>query len=115
MDSKSNFSYFSLFSLISTSLLIRLALSNHNNNIEYFLICVTSQKSRAILVDYLDKYPIYSSKLLNYRDWRECHYLINKKEHLTEKGKSTALLLKSKMNTKRTYYNWDHLSKLENY
>lgn len=163
VDSKSQMSYFNLFSLISTSLLIRLAVSNHKNKTipfsqlprsfvssqqpslpdpvsfnkkkeyrknrkeregnetkegavrEYFLISLSSQKARANLVDYLDSYPLFSSKFLNYKDWQECHYLINKKEHLTEKGKNTALLLKSKMNTKRTYYNWDHLSKLENY
>lgn len=98
-------SYFNLFSLISTSLLIRLGISIHNENKEYFLINLSSQKARGNLVVYLDKFSLFSSKLLNYRDWRECHYLIKNNEHLTDKGKNTALLLKSKMNTKRTYYN----------
>ena len=115
IDTKSQMSYFDLFSLISNSLLIQLRISIHNENKEYFLISLSSQKARANLVNYLDKYTLFSSKLLNYIDWRECHYLINNNEHLTEKGQNTALLLKSKMNTKRTYYNWDHLSKLENY
>ncbi len=115
IDAKSQMSYFNLFSLISASLLIRLGISIHNENKEYFLISLSSQKARDNLVNYLDKYTLFSSKLLNYRDWRECHYLIKNNEHLTEKGQNTALLLKSKMNTKRTYYNWDHLSKLEKF
>jgi len=115
IDTKSQMSYFNLFSLISTSLLIKLGISIHNGDKEYYLISLSSQKARANLVDYLDKYTLFSSKLLNYKDWRECHYMIINNEHLTDKGKNTALLLKSKMNSKRTYYNWDHLSKLENY
>ena len=75
------------------------------NNKEYFLISLSSKKARVNLVNYLDKYTLFSSKFLNYIDWRECHYLINNNEHLTEKGQNIALLLKSKMNTKRTYYN----------
>lgn len=115
IDTKSQLSYLNLLSLISNSLLIQLRTSIHNVDKEYFLISLSSQKSRDNLVEYLDKYPLFSSKLLNYIDWRECHCLIKRNEHLTEKGKNTALSLKSKMNTKRIYYNWDHLSKLENY
>jgi LAGLIDADG endonuclease len=98
-------SYFNLFSLISISLLVRLGESIHNDNKKYFLISLSSQNARANLVDYLNKYTLFSSKLLNFNDWRECHFLIKNNDHLTEKGINTALLLKSKMNTKRTYYN----------
>lgn len=115
IDTKSQLSYLTLLSLISNSLLIQLRTSIHNVDKEYFLISLSSQKSREKLVEYLDKYPLFTSKLLNYKDWRECHCLIKSSEHLTEKGRNTALFLKSKMNTKRIYYNWDHLSKLENY
>jgi len=125
-DFKSQMSNLNLFTLISKSLLVKLALSKHSSlglrpaikgrdKKEYYLISLSSQKARVQLVDYLYNYSLFSSKLLNYKCWRECHNLINKNEHLTEKGKNTALFLKSQMNTKRTYYNWDHLSKLENY
>lgn len=83
IDAKSQMSNLNFFLLISTSLLIQLKISIHNENKEYFLISLSSQKARANLVDYLDKYTLFSSKLLNYIDWRECHYLINNKEHLT--------------------------------
>ena len=115
IDPKSNLSNFEFFSLISTSLLTRLTKSKHNGDKEYFLISLSSQKARVNLVNYLDRFPLFTSKLLNYKDWRECHFLINNKEHLTERGKNIALLHKSKMNTKRTYYNWDHLFLLDNY
>ena len=36
--------------------------------LEYFLISLSSQKSRVILVKYLDKYPLFTTKFLNYKD-----------------------------------------------
>jgi hypothetical protein len=115
IDPKSLLSYSNLFSLISQSLLVNLTASTHNVNKKYFLINISSQKARLILVDYLDKYPLFTSKYLNYKDWRECHYLIKDKNHLTNKGIETALLKKSQMNNNRISYNWDHLSQLYTY
>ena len=34
------------------------------------------------------------------------------KEHLTISGREKISILKEGMNSKRTYYNWDHLDKL---
>ena len=115
IDPKSLLSYSNLFSLISKSLLVNLTTSTHNINKKYFLISLSSQKARLILVEYLDKYPLFTSKFLNYKDWRECHYLINNKKHLTKEGIETALFIKSQMNSKRINYNWDHLSQLYTY
>jgi hypothetical protein len=108
-------SYSNLFLFISKTLLVNLKTFNHNLNKEYFLISVSSQKARIVLVDYLDKHPLFTSKFLNYKDWCECHYLIKNKNHLNNKGINTALLIKSRMNNKRVYYNWDHLALLDTY
>jgi len=111
IDSKSLLSYSDLFSLISKSLFVNLTTSIHNKNKEYFLISLSSKKARLILVKYLDLYPLFTSKYLNYKDWCDCHYLINDNKHLTNKGIEIALIKKSQMNNKRINYNWDHLSK----
>lgn len=110
IDPKSLLYYSDLFLLISKSLLVNLTISTHNVTNKYFLISLSSQKARLILVEYLDKYPLFTSKFLNYKDWCECHYLITNKTHLTNKGIETALLKKSQMNNKRISYNWNHLS-----
>jgi len=68
IDPKSLLSYSNLLSLISKILFVKLNTSIHNVNKKYFLISLSSQKSRFILVKYLDKYPLFTSKFLNYRD-----------------------------------------------
>jgi hypothetical protein len=37
------------------------------------------------------------------------------REHLSKDGREIIKTLKSGMNSKRTYYNWDHLEKLSKY
>lgn len=114
IDTKSSLSYFDLMNDISKTLLVSLSTSIHNVNKEYFLISVSSEKSRFELVTYLNKYPLFTGKLLDYKNWLNCHYEICNKTHTTNKGIEISLLNKSQMNTKRTYYNWDHLSLLNN-
>lgn len=117
IDTKSSLSYFDLMNDISKTLLVSLSTSIHGRtavNKEYFLISVSSEKSRLELVNYLNKYPLFTGKILDYKNWLNCHYEICNKTHTTNKGIEVALLNKSQMNTKRTYYNWDHLSLLNN-
>lgn len=108
-------SYENIFKVISETLGVTLGISTHNDNIEYFIISLSSVKSRKILVDYLNLYPLLSSKLMNYNDWLKCHNLMIKKIHLTEEGRNQAIILKSGMNRSRTFFNWDHLNKLKFY
>jgi hypothetical protein len=106
-------SYFNILSFISKSLGITLNTTIHNKNVEYYILSLSSSNSRSILVSYITKFPLFSSKLMNYYDWEKCHYLIVNKFHLTEEGRNEAILLKSGMNRKRTYFNWDHLKNLQ--
>jgi len=68
-----------------------------------------SKKSNEILVFYLERYSLFSSKYLNYKAYKEVFDMIIKKEHLTKKGKKKIDLIKEGMNNKRTEFNWDHL------
>jgi len=76
---------------------------------EYFNITASSRKSLSIVLSYFEKYPLYSSKYLDYNDWREATKLILNNDHYSEKGISHIDNLKNSMNSKRTYYNWNHL------
>jgi hypothetical protein len=60
---------------------------------------------------YFDKYPLLSSKRLDYLDW--C-LIIDKWNNEVRSSQmiKECLLLKSQMNSKRTVFNWDHLDNL---
>lgn len=72
-----------------------------------YTIKVVRIESIKLLIEYLDKYPLYSSKFLDYLDWKQMH--LNRKK---DKFKKLELFvkLKARMNTKRTVFCWDHLN-----
>jgi hypothetical protein len=68
-------------------------------------------KGNLILIDYLDKFPLFSSKILNYKDWiKVLNYFKNKEQTKSEFLKEI-IKIKSNMNDKRTNFYWDHLQK----
>ena len=115
VDPDTRVSYFDIMTSIATALGVSLKLSTHNGNVEYFLISASSTKSRSIIVNYFTQFPLFSSKRLNYLDWLACHYLIVSNNHITPEGRDQALRLKSGMNSKRTFFKWDHLESLKSY
>ena len=58
---------------------------------------------------YFEKYPLQSSKRLNFKDWCLVLELVLAKKHLTPEGRVTINLIKANYNRKRTQFNWDHL------
>jgi hypothetical protein len=112
---KTEVSYLNIMTSIATTLGVSLKSSVHNGNVEYFHISASSSKSRVAIVNYFTRFPLFSSKRLNYLDWLACHYLIVSKNHTTQEGRVHALKLKSGMNSKRTYFNWGHLEILKSY
>ncbi|KAM4054276.1 LAGLIDADG endonuclease (mitochondrion) [Hirsutella rhossiliensis] len=79
---------------------------------EFYLIVLWKKESLDILVRYLDKYPLYSSKYLDYKDWKEIVLLLLKKKLYTKKNITKIDSAKNSMNSKRTLFNWDHLINL---
>nr|YP_010119096.1 LAGLIDADG endonuclease domain-containing protein [Erysiphe necator]QQY98209.1 LAGLIDADG endonuclease domain-containing protein [Erysiphe necator] len=63
-----------------------------------------------LLIKYLSVYPLFSSKHLDFLDWREFHRIRLSREYLTIEGTSKLIYLKNSMNTKRTQFNWDSLN-----
>lgn len=107
-------SYSDIMSAIAQFLGTSLSTSNHNG-VQYFLISATSTKARLVIANYFAVYPLFGSKRLNFQDWLICHNLIKDKKHTFPEGRELALKLKSGMNSKRTYLNWDHLEFLKTY
>lgn len=71
-------------------------------------------KANLILVNYLEKYPLYSSKYLDYKDWRKVLTFFENKTHTQLETIKFIIKIKSKMNNGRTEFNLDHLSSFFN-
>ena len=94
---------------LNCSLLTRIQKSTGN---EYYTLTASSKNSTEILINYLDRYPIFSSKCLDYKDWREVVLLMLENKHYTEEGLTKTDYIRNSMNRNRTYFSWDHLNKL---
>jgi len=115
IDPDTGLSYDSVLESIALALEVKLKTSKHNEGKEYYSIAVTSPAKLAALIKYLDRYPLYSRKLLNYLDFKKCVDMMLSRKHLSKEGREKIKTIKAGMNSKRTYYNWDHLDKLSNY
>lgn len=68
---------------------------------------VQSDKNHTTVVNYFNKYPLMSSKHLDYLCYVKGLNFLGKR--LTKKEILEIQQLKHSMNNKRIYYNWDHL------
>jgi hypothetical protein len=75
--------------------------------LDQYLIRFSNLNTNLILIDYLEKYPLFSSKYLNYLDFKTVINLIKNKTH--KENNLFILNLKNNMNNKRTVFVWDHL------
>lgn len=71
-------------------------------------------ESNLILSDYLNHYPLFSSKYLNFKDYFRVLMLIKNQEHKTDSGKALIYSIKQNMNNMRTLFVWDHLQDFYN-
>ena len=72
------------------------------------LFFVQSDKSYVLVINYFNKYPLMTSKYLNYLSYVEaCDYL---GKRLTTEEILEVREIKYSMNNKRTKFNWDHLN-----
>nr|YP_009471415.1 intron-encoded LAGLIDADG endonuclease family protein [Trametes hirsuta]AVG72806.1 intron-encoded LAGLIDADG endonuclease family protein [Trametes hirsuta] len=86
------------------------------NSIE-LTVKTQSIKSNNNLINYLTKYPLWSSNFLNYSDWlfaldlfKKVYKTKNKSEEVFYEIKK----IKGEMNDKRVKFNWDHLIQFYN-
>lgn len=74
-----------------------------------YRVVTSNEKSNLILIEYLNKYPIFSSKYLNYKDWKKAFKIIQERNGTVKQNIPILLPIKENMNSKRTLYVWDHL------
>lgn len=109
MFSKSNLTYKLIMDSIAEFLQGKLNTITRNNGNTYYNLTVNSINSTNILVKYLDKYPLRSSKYLDYLNWKQVVLLIKDKQHLKQENLDNIKYLKREMNNSRTKYTWKHL------
>ena len=109
---KTNESYKFILNKICLALNVKLNIRiREDKKNSYYIIRVENQNSIQLLIDYLDNYPLLSSKHLDYLCWKIAFNEIINKNHKTVEGRKLVSLQKSQMNNSRTYFNWDHLNK----
>ena len=111
LDPITNNNYYNVLTDISNilncTLLTRKQKSTGN---EYYTLTASSQISLDVVINYLDKYSLFSSKYLDYKDWKEIVLLIFENKHYTEEGINKTESVKNGMNRQRTYFTWNHLN-----
>lgn len=88
-----------------------LYISTHNNK-EYYRIEIVSLKKNNNLINYLNNFPLLTSKYNDFQDWVKTYNLIIQKLHLSIEGRRIIKDLKLNMNRNRTIFNWDHLNNI---
>ena len=98
---------FYVLSLIGNYLLCQVKVTKSNSKNPQHRIRTTSLAGNIVLKNYLLKYPLFTSKFLDSKDWMEVLYYFENKEH---KNKYNEIIqIKSSMNDRRTVFHWNHL------
>lgn len=73
----------------------------------------TSKLGAIEVIKYFDKFPLFSSKYLDFLSWKEAHNLIVKNAHHKKyglEGVNKITKLKNSINNNRSEYSWLHLN-----
>jgi hypothetical protein len=76
----------------------------NNKKFEMYLVTAHSSSSYEKVCEYFDSFPLFSTKYLNYLDWKTIH-LIQTSRHLTVEDKAVCVKIKANFNSKRTVFN----------
>ena len=76
-----------------------------------YVVKAIKNSSCEALINYLNNYPLFSSKHQDFLDWQKAYIIKINRKNMTPKGTSELLSVKNSMNTKRTQFNWDSLNK----
>lgn len=74
---------------------------------QYFFVA-GSKRSQLLIIDYLNKFPLFSTKYNDYLDWCKIIDLNNNKQ-MKKDIVNKANIIKSGINSKRTNFPFDHL------
>jgi hypothetical protein len=102
-----NYSTFYLMNQIAVFLGINVNEIRSEHKHPQYRIRTSSLKTNLAIRDYLYKYPLQSTKYMDFKDW--CRILDYFEQGIQKENKEQIVKIKSQMNQLRTVYNWDHL------
>ena len=103
-------SFTPICSMIATFFDLGLYHRTRKKKYHLIIITTTSVRTNGKVIEYFDKFPLLSSKYLDYVDWKTIHNMQEKKLHLTVKGVKICEEIKQNMNSKRNKFSWKHLN-----
>ena len=84
----------------------------HHKNIgdqfPQYIVNTSGRVSNPILIEYLNRFPILSSKYLDFKDWEKAYHLYETKLYKDPIHFEEMRVLKSGMNNSRTVFSWNH-------
>jgi len=76
-----------------------------------YMVIAHNTKSHEIVRSYFDKFPLYSSKYMAYKDWCRVQDL-RKGKNITEQDVIEIKSIKAQFNSKRKHFDFSHLDSL---
>ena len=107
-DPITGFSYESILSKIDSLFYIKLYIVKRGDNLFYFRLELTSQKTLLKLFEYFAKYPLWGVKSLDFYDFKKSFDLYKNSISITEDIILEIENLKKGMNNSRTYFELEH-------
>lgn len=119
-----NLNYFKIMSKIATYFNVELYSRNRelnlkNNNLNEtkiyytYIIIINNIDKNIKVIEYFNKYPLLSSKYLDYCKWKEIIEYTNIYSQSSESSYNLGLEIRKNYNNTRTIFNWDHLKNLK--
>lgn len=93
---------------ITEFLLVKLNKRTFSEKYRQFVVSSSNRVSNKILIDYLNTYPLLSSKYLDFKDWETANNIYINKLHKDPIQYEKIRKLKANMNNGRTYFSWSH-------
>jgi hypothetical protein len=108
-STESNFSLYPIMVIIAEFLLSSVKETKSKTKSPKFRVRTVNLTANLILIDYLNKFPLFSSKHLDFLVWKACINLFKSGEHKTKIGQDKIRQFKATINDRRTIFVWDHL------
>lgn len=100
--------------IIAKFLLTSVKSIRNNKPSSEYRVRTTNLKGNLNLESYLNSYPLFSSKILDYKDWLKVLDYFKSNSCKPNNFIKEIIFIKSKMNNNRTEFNWNHLNKFYN-